>query len=84
MLGVVPNVLFFPSEEYIDFNAKPIPFRKIGYASLEDFLIDSGDFCKISRNSSGKLLVKVVESEDTAHIRRLVAKQVGVILVNSP
>ena len=62
------------SGEYREFNGEGIPFRKIGYSSLEDFLEQNPHMCRIHRKPDGWYLYGVA-TQETAHIVRLVSQQ---------
>ena len=51
-----------------------IPFRKLGYPCLEDFLDQSPDMCRIAYGPDGIILLGVA-TEATAHVASLVARQ---------
>lgn len=51
-----------------------IPFRKLGYHTLEDFLDQSPEMCRVSYGNSG-IILHGVSTEATAHVASLVARQ---------
>ena len=51
-----------------------IPFRKLGFKSLEEFLISIPDIAKISLNQGG-MVVQAVPTKESAHIFALVQNQ---------
>ena len=63
------------SEDYRETVGKNIPYRSMGYNTLEDFLDQSPDMCRISYSSTGGILLHGVATEATAHVAALVARQ---------
>ena len=63
------------SEDYRETVGKNIPYRSMGYGTLEDFLDQSPDMCRISYNSTGGIMLHGVATEATAHVAALVARQ---------
>ena len=53
---------------------KPIPYRDLGYVSLEEFLDQSPDMCRISYTPTGIMVQGVATSAD-AHVASLVNRQ---------
>ena len=47
------NFPFFPGD-YREMIGKPIPWRDLGYVSLEEFLDQSPDMCRVSYTPTGK------------------------------
>lgn len=65
--------MFF-SEDFRNLTELPgIPFRQLGYRSLEDFL-RSTDAVRISQRN-GQLIVEASSNEKTQHITNMVARQ---------
>lgn len=59
--------------DYRGVEGGPIPFRKYGYDTLEEFLKSSGQF--FVHNIRGEIRFSVVVTEKTAHINRMVQLQ---------
>ena len=60
--------------DYFSFEGDSIPFRKIGYLTLEDFLNDIPDTVYVTWKK-GVMCLSAVADESTAHIQKLVGKQ---------
>ena len=60
--------------EYREMIGEPIPYRKLGYSTLEEFLDQSPDLCRVSYSANGVILHGVA-TEATAHVAALVARQ---------
>ncbi|XP_075215820.1 tudor domain-containing protein 7-like isoform X2 [Lycorma delicatula] len=62
------------NRDYKALNGTPIPFRKLGYSSVEDFLKSTDDI--ITRpDGKGDIIVQARPSEASAHIASLVSRQ---------
>lgn len=53
---------------------KPIPYRDLGYVSLDEFLDQSPDMCRVSYTQNGIMLHGVATAAD-AHVASLVSRQ---------
>ena len=53
---------------------EPIPFRKLGYVTLEEFLDQSPDLCRVGFTANGVVLHGVA-TEATAHVAAMVSQQ---------
>lgn len=51
----------------------PVPFRKMGFPTLEDFLRSIPDVVELSWRG-GELMLQAIATESTAHIARMVAR----------
>jgi len=51
-----------------------IPFRRLGYTTLEDFLDQSPDLCRITYTNNG-IMIHGLATEETAHIKDMVSRQ---------
>ncbi len=67
-------VFYFPGC-YKDIEGERIPFKTIGYSTLEDFLDQGRDFCRIAYDRQGGILIQAVPNEANAHIAHMVSKQ---------
>jgi len=65
--------LIFCADEYFRFNGERIPFRELGFSSLEDLLQSSGKF-KI-QNNGGVATVQALATSKTQHLTELIKKQ---------
>jgi len=63
------------NKDYRETVGKNIPYRSMGYNTLEDFLDQSPDMCKITYSSTGGIVLHGVATEATAHVAALVARQ---------
>lgn len=61
--------------DYRDLLGSPIPFRDLGYNSLEAFIRDIPDVISLSKSSDGQLVAEGVPDASTAHIVSLVSRQ---------
>lgn len=61
------------TRDYRDEMGEPIPFRRLGYGSLDDFLRASGEF-RLVETSSG-VRISATASQDSAHISDMRANQ---------
>ena len=61
--------------DYRDLVGEGIPYRRLGYETLENFLTSVPDVCKISRKPTGEVVVVAVADESTKHIQDLVNRQ---------
>ncbi|KAJ8680581.1 hypothetical protein QAD02_016368 [Eretmocerus hayati] len=52
-----------------------IPYRDFGYNSIEEFLINIPDTVKLFLNKQNEVCVRFVQSEASAHVSSLVARQ---------
>lgn len=62
-------------KEYKLLVGKNVPFKLLGYPTMEAMLRDMPDIVRIVRNSSGEEVVNAVVNENTAHLASLVARQ---------
>ncbi|XP_021340324.1 tudor domain-containing protein 5-like, partial [Mizuhopecten yessoensis] len=60
--------------DYHDFMGDPIPFRELGYTTLEDLLKDMPDALRVSWKN-GVMCLEPVAQEASVHIQKLVSKQ---------
>ncbi|XP_064652910.1 tudor domain-containing protein 7-like isoform X2 [Lineus longissimus] len=63
------------SGEYRVITGDHIPFKKLGYSTIDDFLRAIPDTASVRRNRDGDLTVYAVADESTAHLEKLIAKQ---------
>ena len=70
--GILINRL---EHEYRTFIGKPIPFMKLGFHTLEDFLREIPDTVLIEEDEKGNKLVKVKVIKNIAHVDKLVQNQ---------
>lgn len=61
--------------DYRELVGEGIPYRRLGFDSLETFLTSVPDVCRISRRPTGEVVVVAVADESTKHIQDLVSKQ---------
>ena len=62
--------------EYRRIVGEPLPYRKLDFFSLEDFLRHAKDTVTLEKDGvTGKMVVKPVIDEQTAHINKLVREQ---------
>lgn len=60
--------------DYHDFIMEPIPYRALGYVTLEDLLKDMPDALHVTWRK-GVMCVAGIADSNTAHIQKLVSKQ---------
>ena len=60
--------------EYREMIGEPIPYRKMGYSTLDEFLDQSPDLCRVGFTPNGVVL-HAVATEATAHVAALVSHQ---------
>ncbi|KAF8792258.1 Tudor domain-containing protein 7A [Argiope bruennichi] len=63
------------TRDYKDLLGTPIPFRELGYNSLEAFIQDIPDVISLKRNREGLFMAEGVADAATAHIASLVSRQ---------
>ena len=61
--------------DYRDLVGEGIPYRRLGYETLENFLTAVPDVCRISRKPTGEVIVVAVADDNTRHIQDLVNRQ---------
>jgi len=61
--------------DYRDIVGEGIPYRRLGYETLDSFLNAVPDVCRISRRPTGEVVVLGVADETTKHIQELVNRQ---------
>lgn len=61
--------------DYKDLLGSPIPYRELGYNSLEAFIRDIPRVIALKRNNEGQLMAMGVADASTAHIVSLVSRQ---------
>jgi len=61
--------------EYQTIVGEPIPFKKLGFPTLEGFLRSLKDVVQVSRGAGNELVVTAVSDQPTAHIASLVKRQ---------
>ncbi|XP_078331753.1 tudor domain-containing protein 7-like isoform X3 [Crassostrea virginica] len=70
--GVPAYVL---QKDYREITQEPLPFLKLGFANLDDFINSIPDVVRVRRNKQGEMVYHAVANEETAHIQQLVSKQ---------
>lgn len=60
--------------DYHDFIMEPMPFRALGYVTIEDLLKDMSDALYVTWKK-GVMCVEGIADSNTAHIQKLVSKQ---------
>ncbi len=68
-------ILLCFSGDYREMEGEKIPYRSIGYSTLEEFLDQGRDFCRISYGRDGNLVLRGIPNESNAHIAHMVSKQ---------
>lgn len=63
----------FCAGEYSKITGDKIPFRKLGFSSLENLLQSSGKFS--IKNYGGNVIVQALVSSKTQHLTELIKKQ---------
>ena len=61
--------------DYRDLVGEGIPYRRLGYETLDSFLSATPDVCRISRRPTGEVVVVGVADDATRHIQELVNRQ---------
>lgn len=70
--GVPAHVL---QRDYREVTQEPLPFKKLGFSNLDDFINSIPDVVRVRRNKEGEVVYHAVANEETAHIHSLVSKQ---------
>jgi len=65
--------LIFCADEYFKMTGGRIPFRQLGFSSLEALLQSSGKFT--IKNYGGDTIVQALASNKTQHLTELIKKQ---------
>lgn len=73
--GKVGIPLHMVCREFEEDTFSPLNFKEMGYGSLEQYLRDCPEICRISRAPEGYLVVKGVATEEDAHVFKLVDGQ---------
>lgn len=68
-------MIFLISEDYRELSGTNIPYKRLGYNSLDEFLDHGTDFCRISYDQQGQIVIRSLPTQNTAHISHMVAKQ---------
>ena len=63
------------SGEYRNLVGGNIPYRNFGFNSLQDFLEDAKQVCRVSFGPDGSAVVHGIASDETLHIQELVKRQ---------
>lgn len=63
------------NKEYKVFSYSNIPFKEMGFSSVEMFIKNIPDVASLKRNNDGQLVVVGVASEADKHVAKLIAKQ---------
>ncbi|CAN7998921.1 unnamed protein product, partial [Ixodes hexagonus] len=61
--------------EYRSMNGAGIPFKSLGYATLQAYVGSIPDAVTLRRSPNGEWMAQVVCTTETAHVRRMVAEQ---------
>ncbi|XP_061178264.1 tudor domain-containing protein 7-like [Saccostrea echinata] len=72
--GVPAHIL---QRDYREITQEPLPFKKLGFSNLDEFINSIPDVVKVRRNKQGEIVYHAVANEETAHIQSMVAKQKG-------
>ena len=67
-------MFFCVSDDYYQVTGSSLPFRKLGFSRLEEFLQSAPQTIRCTYDQ-GMMLVQAVGHKETAHIQELVAKQ---------
>ncbi|KAL3248221.1 hypothetical protein MRX96_056632 [Rhipicephalus microplus] len=67
--------LRYLDNEYRTLTGMRIPYRQLGFNTLEEYLYSIPDVVRLSRNAEGNLVVSVVVTESTAHVAEMVRGQ---------
>ncbi|XP_060066222.1 tudor domain-containing protein 7B-like [Ylistrum balloti] len=70
--GVPAHIL---QRDYREMTGEPLPFRKLGYSNLDDFIFSIPDVVHIRKNNQGETTYHAKASQQTAHIQNMVSKQ---------
>lgn len=68
-------LLRYLDNEYRTLTGTRIPYRQLGYSTLEEYLHSIPDVVRLSRNAEGNTVVTVVVTESTAHVAEMVRGQ---------
>ncbi|XP_075545630.1 uncharacterized protein LOC142579388 isoform X1 [Dermacentor variabilis] len=68
-------LLRFLDNEYRTLTGTRIPYRQMGFSTLEEYLHSIPDVARLSTNAEGNTVVHVVVSESTAHVAQMVRGQ---------
>ncbi|XP_033726486.1 uncharacterized protein LOC117316104 isoform X2 [Pecten maximus] len=70
--GVAAHIL---QRDYRDMTGEPLPFKKLGFNNLDDFIYSIPDVVQIRKNNQGEIMYHAKASQETAHIQNMVSKQ---------
>lgn len=65
--------MLFVTGDYSKLNGERIPFKSLGFSSLETLLLSSGKF--IIQNRGGDKIVQALTTNKTQHLTDLIKKQ---------
>ncbi|XP_049521647.1 uncharacterized protein LOC119450179 isoform X3 [Dermacentor silvarum] len=68
-------LLRYLDNEYRTLTGTRIPYRQMGFSTLEEYLRSIPDVVRLSTNADGNTVVHVVVSESTAHVAQMVRGQ---------
>jgi len=60
--------------DYKNMVGEGIPYRRLGYDSLNNFLKSIPDYCRTTRNNKGEVMVTSVADESTRHMQDLLER----------
>lgn len=63
------------NKEYRVFSYSNIPFKEMGFNSVETFIKSIPDVASLKRNNDGQLVVVGIASESDKHVAKLIARQ---------
>ena len=69
----VPAQIF--AKDYRQMNGKEIPYREIGYRSLDDFIWSIPDVVRVGMGPTGLVTFYPVATKETQHIVNMIKKQ---------
>lgn len=62
-------------KEYRDMIGEDIPLRDLGYSSIDQFVQNVPDICRISHSTNGTVMIHGIPTEKNAHIANMIALQ---------
>lgn len=71
-LGVPAQI--FP-RDYRQMNGKEVPYREIGYRTLDDFIVSIPDVVRVGMGPTGLVTFYPVATKETQHIVNLIKRQ---------
>lgn len=71
-LGVPAHIF---AKDYRQMNGKEVPYREMGYRSLDDFILSIPDVVRVGTGPTGLVTFYPIATKETQHIVNMIRKQ---------